>query len=887
MINRLHYKSEEDFVRAFSEFHSNIATDSKKSRRTHPYIVQFPENCNHHCHTLLSNKFSHHRYEVLDSRHVLVSASHTALKDLQKANPDKILDFAVFHPEMKICDNVRQWQSLSSTAAQSVNVDLAGVSRFASQFHNLVSYSKPVGLETAELSKSQSCLYERFNTRRSRANRHGIAIDKSPQFTMSVRLHFLEKDSSEWMSFSRFLERLQTSTTGVRVAPFSLPDQPSMMYLNVEVRDCSRVYDIANAFASRPEVVWVERAFSIELHNRWSKGLCDTGTTEVEALNYHNFTGLGEVVGVADTGLDLKNCYFYDPDAPAFSYQSSSVSASGTPVLNPYHRKVVQYIAFNDRYDDSEDAHGTHVAGTVAGYSYKNYGDFKKFNGMSTEAKIAFFDLGDATEKLITPGNINTDLFQKLYRGGARVFTNSWGTASSNEYDDKAVQVDTFMWNYPQAIVFFSAGNTGASGYNTVSSPSTNKNGVSVGASSNSADSWKGTTQDGTAADGVNENAVAYFSSRGPTKDARQKPEILAPGFYVYSARGYYNSSAYFCATHGLSGTSMAAPTAAGMAVKVRQYFKAGYYPSGFANAADSFVPSGALIKAILVHSAQEMSHMVYSATNATTLNKGYPSKEQGYGRIQLNKVLNFGAVSQPTNSPLSLYVIGSTDSSDASLYSAFTATGTKTFTFTTADTVTGKVRVTFSYTDYPGSSASSNPLTNKLYMTVKTGTTTFSSLIQSGIDWDNTQVVDIGSPSPSTTYTITITASTLAQTPQPIALVVTGAISYNLTTTATGDEPYDYQTSSTYISAGARKYIGILAALTLIFIVLAWYFRRITAQKKAVVIDPTKFTGNGDGYDPSVEQEGGKKSGSLFSSVFKGRDEKGSRKKTRTHNTA
>lgn len=842
---------------------------------------------------LLSDKFTHHRYEVLNARHVMVSAPLSALKELQRLHPDKITEIAAVHPEMKICDNVRQWQTLSRSPSLSLSspliagiaaslslseglqqqlslssqqVDLARNSRFASQFH-LHAYSQ---------SPSQDCLLERFTTRPkgSKASsskglqqerdlqRHGAIIERSPRFSLSIRMHHIAKESSEWQGFSGFLNRVrQDFAETVRLSPVSAQDTPSMLYLTVDILDCAHVYELALMFASRPEVVWIERAFTMELHNRWSKGICDTGTTEVETLNFNNFTGSGEIVGIADTGLDLKNCYFYDPDAPTFSYQSSSVSASATPVTNPSHRKVLQYIAFNDRYDDSEDAHGTHVAGTVAGLAYKNYGDYKKFNGMSPEAKIAFFDLGDANEKLSTPGNINTDLFQKLYKAGARIFTNSWGTASSNSYDEKAVQVDTFMWNYPEALVLFSAGNTGASGYNTVSSPSTNKNGISVGASGNAADSWKGTTLDGSVATGVGENAVAYFSSRGPTADARQKPDVLAPGFYVYSARGYYNSSSYFCESHGLSGTSMAAPTVAGFAVKVRQYFKQGYYPTGKPNADNAFTPSGALIKAMLVHSGQEMSYLLYNSQNATTLSKGYPSKEQGYGRIQLNKVLNFNAPS--VSDPLSLYVIGNTDSTDSDKYVAFTAAGSKTFSFTTAasQSTSEKVRVTFAYTDYPGSSSSSNPLTNVLTMSVKNSVTgtVYSPLLQSGIDRDNTQVVDIESPSPSTAYVVTITASTLVQSPQPIALVISspGLLTYNLTAVSTAEaSEYDYSTSSTYISTGAREYIVVLGILVLVFGAFAWYFRRLTGTRKAVSLNPRNYERQGD--VDAAEQESG-----------------------------
>lgn len=102
-----------------------------------------------------------------------------------------------------------------------------------------------------------------------------------------------------------------------------------------------------------------------------------------------------------------------------------------------------------------------------------------------------------------------------MYNAGVRVFSNSWGTTGNN-YDSMAVQVDTFMYNHPDALVLFSAGNSGENGLEkTVNSPSTNKNGVSVGASLNDHDSWLAYETETEDYYGI--EAVAGFSSQGPT----------------------------------------------------------------------------------------------------------------------------------------------------------------------------------------------------------------------------------------------------------------------------------------------------------------------------------------------------------------------------------
>ena len=109
--------------------------------------------------------------------------------------------------------------------------------------------------------------------------------------------------------------------------------------------------------------------------------------------------------------------------------------------------------------------------------------------------------------------------------------SNSWGESDlTNEYNTGARQIDQFMYNFPDALVLFAAGNEGADvRVNSVTAPATNKNGVCVGASHNTADAWHSylafTYDSVYTADGI-----ADFSSVGPTKDSRLKPDLVAPG---------------------------------------------------------------------------------------------------------------------------------------------------------------------------------------------------------------------------------------------------------------------------------------------------------------------------------------------------------------------
>lgn len=77
----------------------------------------------------------------------------------------------------------------------------------------------------------------------------------------------------------------------------------------------------------------------------------------------------------------------------------------------------------------------------------------------------------------------------------------------------------------------------------------------------------------------------------------------------------------------------MATPVVAGSATLLRQYFTDGFWPSGAANPADAFVPSAALLRALLAGGAV--------AIDGVEANTGLPvdpppSSRQGFGRLHL-----------------------------------------------------------------------------------------------------------------------------------------------------------------------------------------------------------------------------------------------------------
>jgi hypothetical protein len=802
------YSSDEKFGQAIREFHNKVFNHEIHFKLKHHFIVRYDPatSCKTTaCLNVLEQHFHKKRVNYVSPHHAIVSASSEEINAFRTSNPGFLLNVSPLLPSMKVDSNILE----------------------------------------IDCSKEENKL----------------------PILISGELPYLPR--AEYDSFLEAAARITERYNGVVTVESLYPQREKRISVRWTVRDCSVVNALVPLLASMREIVWLERQMPIVIHNRWAKGLMETGLTEYSPMQWSgNFTGEGEVIGVVDTGIDMMNCYFYDPDEQSnFQYQTSLT----TTVTNPNHRKVLQYISISGVGDslENDSGHGTHVAGIAAGecYTGKNYGDYAKFNGMVPKAKIAFMDLnvgtaGSISELITTPSDLETGAFIPLYSAGARVITNSWGNTVSastggSSYSSLSKDVDEFMSDYADALVLFSAGNSGyLNTAKTVSSPGNAKSCLTVGASGSDYDSWRA-IQGNDVDTRYNKDLAAFFSAVGPTDDFRLKPEIMAPGFFTVSAKGAYNSTEPFCGYQILDGTSMAAPTAAGYALMVRQYFTQGYYPSGMANPEDGFTPSGALLKAILIHSGRRLKLrntggvtstdngkfdlMTDSFVNITT---SYPSTKQGYGRVQLDHVLHFGNSSR---NPLSLFVMGGTNRYNSS----FLATGatTKTYVFyTDSSSVQPDIRVTLVYTDHLPASGATSSMVNVLSVSVaEQGGSTYTPYTVSGTSTQSpVKVVDIGNPKPSTKYSITVSASLLNRSPQPFALVATGNLEFITATNPADGESFgpDYP----FIAESTRNQIILLA---IVFGLLALYFvfvKSHTRKRKSVKVNNWMFNSKSGG---------------------------------------
>lgn len=513
------------------------------------------------------------------------------------------------------------------------------------------------------------------------------------------------------------------------------------------------------ALARIAEVFWIDFEPRRALLNDTTIWVAQSGLSggQTTPIFSQGIFGEGQIVAVMDTGIDPDMCFFRDT---ALGLPPINACNFGT-VVNNNQRKViaVNFMWSNECAGgisgsewDTQD-HGSHVAGTVAGDNFANLLTHNPGDGIAPGAKLVIQDAGFLTDNcgdipgLGCPIADLNPFFLQTYNQGARIHTNSWGdnenSANQNNYSAGSQDVDEFMWNHKDFLVFFAAGNSGP-GTGSVGSPSTNKNGVSVGATLRS----------------TSANSMASFSSCGPTTDGRRKPDLTMPGSSIVSANNDLSITTNNCGTKTSSGTSMAAPGAAGSAALIRQYFTDGWYPTGSENSANGFTPSAALLKATLVNSSINM-------TGTTAI----PANCQGWGRVLLENALFF------TGQTRKLWV-----KDNATAFNTGSSNEDRTFTFTV--TAGEPLKVTLAWTDFPSTPAASINLVNNLNLRVTgpTGTLWLGNVFASGqsttggtADSRNTlEQVLLNAPA-SGTYTVTVRSATVPNGPQPFALVVTG----------------------------------------------------------------------------------------------------------------
>lgn len=473
-------------------------------------------------------------------------------------------------------------------------------------------------------------------------------------------------------------------------------------------------------------------------------------------------TGAGQVIGVADTGLDQTH--------PDFKGRIVGVSALG-------------------RVNDATDphGHGTHVAGSVLG---SGAASGKKYRGAAPAARLFFQSLLDSKGRLSgLPLDLN-DLFDEAYQKNARIHNNSWGSAVGAEYTLNSQEVDEFVANQRDMLIVISAGNEGQAAMRvnskigmvdwlSIGAPASSKNALTVGASRSNRKAggystitygaaWPGSFPDDPIATETvsgSPDAIAGFSSRGPCTDRRVKPDVVAPGTDILSAKSKLASLQKFWGPGPqpeyayMGGTSMAAPLVAGCAALAREYF---ITRRGHAK------PSAALLKATLINSTRKLP-----GKDATADFDVVPNMHQGYGVIHMPF-----AYPNPVMPALKLEFVDDWQKPAKS----FAGTGERRRYEITVAAGT-RFSICLVWTDAPG-----RALQNNLNLLVETpagqkvaGNEKLPMALGPVDQENNVEIVRFEAPAAGK-YRLQISASNLLTASQDFALVVTGALTSALT---------------------------------------------------------------------------------------------------------
>ena len=430
------------------------------------------------------------------------------------------------------------------------------------------------------------------------------------------------------------------------------------------------------------------------------------------------------------------------------------------------------------------DDHATHVSGTLIG------------TGVNPNAKGMAFQA-----QLLNAYDFNNDLSEMTSAAsGLYVSNHSYGISAGwypsdttwywygypgdttdynfGYYDDNAQGCDSIVYNAPYYIPIFAAGNergengpsVGASylGYNSAgnlvrllrsSTLSSNLYYTTIPDYGNAKDiiTVGAVNPIPTGYTGPGDVVMSSFSSWGPTRDGRIKPDVVADGVGVFSS---ISTSDYAYDTY--DGTSMATPNTTGTLFLLQEYYSNKAHKDTAMHAST--------LKALVIHTADEAGTA--------------PGPDYFYGWGLLDAKKAAGVITSSI-----------TDSTQLILEKTLINTTADTFSIPVIASGKGPLLATIAWTD-PPATVNTFPsdrfgtevkLINDLDLRIIKGSSTYEPWVLNPSNpsaaatkgdntLDNVEKVELDSVEPGATYTIRVThKSTLARGSQAFALVLSG----------------------------------------------------------------------------------------------------------------
>jgi uncharacterized repeat protein (TIGR01451 family) len=554
----------------------------------------------------------------------------------------------------------------------------------------------------------------------------------------------------------------------------------------ISAADLSNV-DTLLRTAALPSVRWIEPAGRPRLLNDVARAIIHVDS----AWQDRGLHGAGQIIGVADSGLDTGNPQTISADF-AGRLVATHVLATGGDLADSF-------------------GHGTHVAGSAAGSGAQSGAQpglhqyAGSFAGVAPEAGLVIqaFEANDQGEIIgLDPDYYK--LFDQAYADGARLHTNSWGDTTSavagpaqfGGYPSGSRDADRFIWDHPDMAIFFAAGNSGRDGVpdssnfcaggdgkidqDSLLAPGTAKNVITVGASESQRasggyselpwfyfDLYSFCFASAPISDDLSSNnaeGLAAISSRGPTDDGRAKPDIVAPGINIVSNRSHAPDAGSLWGVHAdnanyaySGGTSMSTPLAAGAGALAREWLIA----HGVLN------PSAAVVKAVLLNTTHDMAPGQYGSGASREIPATRPNNAEGWGRVDL------GFMSAP--SPYAIWVDDHADGIATGQAIAYASGPGRSLSVVDS---AQPLRIMLAWTDPPGSLSAQKKLVNDLDLVVTGpgGAVYRGNRSAAGDRLNNVEGIVIDRP-PVGEYRVQVRGYNVPIATQPYALAVAGPL--------------------------------------------------------------------------------------------------------------
>lgn len=417
------------------------------------------------------------------------------------------------------------------------------------------------------------------------------------------------------------------------------------------------------------------------------------------------------------------------------------------------HDDLAGRVEIGDAGDDDSGAiseHSTNVAGTMIGNGSRSLVEGSssalQWRGMAPEALMVTYEWWD----IFNSSELSSEYKDAISNHGAVVSQNSWGALIRanqscsqdcvflGEYDLDTAAIDNITrgsLGMPITTVW-AAGNERSTGcispsncncghcghtYGTVVLYGTSKNSITVGAVDKS-------------------KAMTFFSSWGPTKDGRIKPDVVAVGYGVTSTSMGNDYET------GIAGTSIAAPAVSGAVLLLYEDY----------NNIHGQNPLPSTVKALLMHTAEDREDTG-------------PDFKTGYGLVNATEAID---------------KIREDNSSEVVYEGSINNTGGDDELRIYVPQGQQQLKITLVWSDYPGVPLAAKELVNDLDLIVKNSTgdrfypwtldpdnPSFAAVRNASDHVNVVEQVLVTDPD-SGLWTVTVNGSSVSESPQSFSLV-------------------------------------------------------------------------------------------------------------------